>query len=309
MISEALREVSCKLLEEGAVRGVLGYRKGSLPFRTRPYLFQNPEELGELVFDPFCGVNLARYLFHLPRGFGRVAVVAKGCDGRSLVVLMKEGQVRREDLVILGVPCPGMVDRRKLGEWRDLREDEVDFEGEEISIRGKTYPLLSFLEASCQRCHHRRPSVYDVSVGDEVPSLPFEDTLASLWNLPAEKRWEFFAQELSRCIRCYACRNACPLCYCRECFAESHRPSFLHPSPTLRDNFVFHVGRAMHLAGRCTECGACERACPLGIPIATIFFAVSETVRKHFAFEAGIDPGAPAPFVTYREDDPNAFIR
>lgn len=305
-----LRDAARKLLEEHKVQGVLGYRKGSLPFRTRPYLFRDPCEVEELVFTPFCGLNLARYLLSLPRGIERVAIVAKGCDGRACVALVRENRLRRENLLILGVPCPGMVDTRKLAEWEGLKEHEVTLKGGEIVVRGVAYPLASFLDASCRRCRYRSPLVYDILIEDsEVPSLPQEDTLRELRSLPEEKRWEFFRKELSRCIRCYACRNACPMCYCKECFAESHKPSFLHPSPTLRDNFVFHIGRAMHLAGRCVECGACERACPLGIPIATMFLAVSDTVREHFAFEAGVDVTAPAPFVTYREDDPNAFIR
>lgn len=305
-----LRDVARKLLEEGTVQGILGYRQGSLPFRARPYLFRSPEDTENLIFTPFCGMNLARYLLHLPRDCRKVAIVAKGCDGRSLVVLAQENQIRREDLYIIGVRCPGMVNRRKLEEtWEHLEENEVRFLGDTLIVRGAAHPLSSFLEPSCRWCRYRSPLVYDVLLGEEVSLSPSGDVLSELERLSPGERWAFFAREFSRCIRCYACRNACPMCYCKECFAESHMPSFLHPSPTLRDTFVFHLGRAMHLAGRCVTCGACERACPLGIPISTLFLAVAEMVQEHFAFEAGVDMAALAPFVTYREDDPSAFIR
>ncbi|MCX6090196.1 MAG: 4Fe-4S dicluster domain-containing protein, partial [Candidatus Atribacteria bacterium] len=107
----------------------------------------------------------------------------------------------------------------------------------------------------------------------------------------------------------YACRNACPLCYCQECFAESTRPQWVSPAPSFSDNCLFHLGRTMHMAGRCVECGACERACPENIPIALLPLKVEAIIREDFHFESGVEEGTVAPLLTYKENDPGEFIK
>jgi len=312
MYETEIRHLSGELLESGDVEGIVGYAPGPLPLSAQPFLFRTSSELQNLIFNSFCGMNLARYLVALPKSAGRVAIVAKGCDARAITVLLKERQVEREKLFIIGVPCLGMLDRKRLSaRFGELREGDIEFRGEKLIVRGEPVALLEFLDWTCARCRYPRPPLFDVLVGEGTrePLTGGTDGLLRLWELSAEKRWEFFSLELSRCIRCYACRNACPMCYCRECFVELQRPLFAHPAPSLKDNLVFHLGRAMHLGGRCVECGACERACPLGIPVALLTCALSEVVREHFAFEAGVSLEAEPPLLVYREDDPDAFIR
>ena len=83
---------------------------------------------------------------------------------------------------------------------------------------------------------------------------------------PAQ-RWSFWEEELSRCVRCHACREVCPLCFCERCVADKTQPQWIESSPHGRGNLAWHLTRAMHLAGRCVGCGECTRACPAGIPL------------------------------------------
>src|SRR5512136_3023123 len=109
----AIRETAARLLSEGKVALVLGYEAGSVPFRTAPAFVERPEDAARLVWGPFCTNNLAVYLPKL-KGVGRVAIVAKGCDARSTVTLIQEHQIPREQVVIIGVHCGGMVDVDRL---------------------------------------------------------------------------------------------------------------------------------------------------------------------------------------------------
>ncbi len=312
MYERALTELASKIL--GEVEGIIGYAPGSLPFHMRPFLCQREEDIACLSFNHFARPNLARYLLTLEMRKKRVAIVVKGCDARTVIVLLKEGQVKRENLYLIGAPCHGMVSVSKLEErFGVLSPPDFVWEADTFTWRGERFAIRDFLEDSCERCAYPNPPWYDALLGEELPKPPVlpggRDYLGRIKALPLEKRWEFFAQEMEKCIRCYACRNSCPLCYCTECFVDQTRPSWLSQAATRNENLFFHLGRSLHMAGRCTECGACERACPLGIPIGLLPLYVEELIREHFAFEAGMNLDTPAPLLTYRENDPNEFIR
>jgi Na+-translocating ferredoxin:NAD+ oxidoreductase RnfC subunit len=125
----------------------------------------------------------------------------------------------------------------------------------------------------------------------------------------ADQRWEYFAQEFSRCIRCYACREACPVCYCTECFVDQSQPNWFGKSDQLSDIMAFHLVRIYHVAGRCLDCGACERACSMHIDLRTLGRKLEKDVRELFSFEPGMDvEGAPL-LGSFRPDDPQEFIK
>ncbi|MFH1615064.1 MAG: Coenzyme F420 hydrogenase/dehydrogenase, beta subunit C-terminal domain [Planctomycetota bacterium] len=313
-LQERLRREAKQMLEQKQVDLVIGYEDEGVPLRMSPCFITDPAETDRLVWNAFCHNNLTKYLVGRKE---RVAVVAKSCDLRSLVVLIKEKQVDQEKLKIIGVPCLGIVDPAKIEKHlggKDIKQADVH-EGI-ITVRGKGFEKIlkveDFLHDSCLSCEHRDPDICDVVIGEKIPqSLPSTeyDKVKQIEAMSPDQRWEFFKKELSRCIRCYACRNACPLCYCKKCFIDQSFPAWLGKSTDISDTMAFQIMRALHTAGRCVDCGACVRACPNNIDIRMLTKKVAKDVKELFDSEAGVSLDEEAPLTVYREDDPQDFIK
>ena len=154
--------------------------------------------------------------------------------------------------------------------------------------------------------------IFDELLGEEVAEQeevePYRD-VEKVEGMSAEKKWGFFTRLIGRCIRCYACRNACPLCYCPTCFVDESRPQWVGKSVDPTDTMTFHFLRAYHCAGRCTDCGACERVCPVGIPVRQFTKKLNKDAEALFNWEAGLTLEERPPLDVYRPDDYNDFIR
>jgi formate dehydrogenase subunit beta len=294
-----MRELARKLLADGEVKAVIGYSDVEAPGApeegqrgVRPNFITEPDQVDKLVFDARCVHNLAAYLSprrtHVTK-LGKLAVVVKGCDARAVSGLIREGQVEREKLVIIGVRCGGVVRSPTLG--ADLNPDTVS--------------------ERCAGCVDRDPTLADHVVGTlppEPPAAAGTDQLAALDKMSAAQRWEFWQANLERCVRCYACREVCPMCICIQCVADVNRPQWVDCSPTLRGNLAWHLTRALHGAGRCAGCLECERACPEQLPLGLLAKHVARSVERRFAYHAGEDPAVPAPMGMYRTEDEQEFI-
>ncbi len=309
-----IREIARKVLEEGRVDVFIGYREGTVPMIRQPVAIRDPGEAAELIWDSHCALNLCRYV---NRRSGRIGVVAAGCHSRNLVTHIVENQIRREQLYVVGIPCEGMIDHRKVARAVGYRSI-VDFEEEDngFRVRGpdfeETFEKAPFLQQNCRRCTHRNPVIHDVLVAEPVEEHPQEDMFRDVKKIEAmsaQQRWAFFTRTISRCIRCYACRNVCPLCYCPTCFVDESRPQWVGKSVDPTDTMTFHILRAYHCAGRCTDCGACERVCPLGIPVRQFTRKLNQEVQDRFGWEAGLTLNARPPLDVYRPDDDDSFIR
>jgi formate dehydrogenase subunit beta len=310
---DKIKEISRRLLKESKVDMVIGFRKGTMPMMNEPCFVKTVEDIDNLVWDSNCGINLANYLTNRKE---KIGIVAKGCDSRNIVTHIIENKIKRDQVVIIGVPCKGMIDRHNIEAVAEAEIKEVIEAGDTIQIKGdgfeKTLDKKEVLQQNCAICIHRNPVIYDELAADEVKEQTGVDRYEDVRHIEAlspDEKWDFFEDLLSTCIRCYACRNACPLCYCPTCFVDESRPQWVGKSQDPTDIRTFHFLRAYHCAGRCTDCGACERACPMGIKVRLLTKKLEKDCLELFDWEAGMTLEKRPPLDTYRPNDPDEFIR
>jgi formate dehydrogenase subunit beta len=320
MISaEEIRTQIRQLFEDGSISHFIGYEAGSDSLQVTPCFLKSGQETSRLVWNPFCANNLSKYLLDFKKVDGKVGIMVKGCDSRSLVELLKENQIDRDKVFIVGVPCSGIVDTKKLlaalgispGEVVAVKDDGDAFlvtvkEGTRRVDKGKV------LRGECLVCKYPTPLIYDVLLGEAVSSLPWVNDdysrVKELEALSAEEKERYWKEELSRCIRCYACRNICPVCNCPECIFDKKAPRWLSKANDVSENLVYHLIRAFHVAGRCVDCGECERACPMNIPLRSLNKKVEKDILELFGYTSGIDIEQQPPLTTYQASDVDEFL-
>lgn len=323
-IQAKLREAVTGLLDRGGVDLVIGHEAGSLPLRGRPVFVRDVTGVERLVWGPTCTNNLAVYL---PRLFARpknprqeyapptVGIIAKGCDARSVLGLVKEHQLPRDKVVIIGVPCAGMIDVNKVRLAVDgARIMAARHQNGSLTVETtageKTLTLAEMLADGCLECAYPSLDEADVAIEGEARSPADEryQRVAEFEQMSGEERWAHFTDEVSRCIRCYACRQVCPNCYCVTCFADQTKPRWIGAADDLSDLMAFHIGRILHQAGRCVECDACVRACPMDIDLRVFTQKMPKDVEALYGCVAGLSADGVPALLTFTENDDQGFI-
>ena len=291
----AIRAEATRLLEAGEVTAVVGYRTGRRAGSVMPDVAVTAEAAAQLIFSPGCQNNLTLFLSKAKRDAlpkGKVAIVVKGCDLRALAGLIGESQLKRDEVHVIGVACPGVYGAAA-DHSRPLTADSV--------------------AKKCRECKVHLPEGVDLVAGTlpdlkELPPLEAQE-LARLEAMTPRERWAFWTEQFSRCIRCLACRQVCPFCFCTQCLCDRNRPQAVDTSPRPAGNTAWHLVRAMHLAGRCSGCAECERVCPMDIPLNLLNRKMAQELFELYGFEAGTQPQELGALTSYRDDDDQSFIK
>jgi len=269
-----LREKAKEVLARDDVRRLIGWKRGTYGYESAPAVLKDASEADELIFDPTCVQNPASFITleekkPVPRGqepdTRKVAVMVKGCDSRAVVQQLVEKAYDRDSVIVLGVQCTGVVDRRKAQKMFGETSEPVLIaeEGDKyvLTVDGETKeaPNTELMADKCIRCRWPNPLVYDELVADEVAVWGTDEfaDVDEFEKMSPEDKWKFWEEQLSKCIRCYSCRNVCQMCYCVECVVTKQKPQWTRRSTDISENTVYHIQRAWHLSGRCIECGEC----------------------------------------------------
>lgn len=310
-LDELKKAIKAKLPE---LECVIGWQQGYDAAHVVPLFMKSPEDVDKLVWGPLNVNNTAVYL---PQFKGKkVGVVVKGCDSRSIAELLQEKLINREDVVIFSIPCEGVLDmgrvNAELGRYTRIDNLSMDEASVSITADGKEHRfcMTECAQGKCYGCTTPGAVIADQRFGAPVEVTPAAFTppeLAMLDAMSLSERLGFWKSQMERCLRCYACRNACPMCVCKDhCISDSREPHWISQGESARDKLFFQAIHALHLAGRCTGCGECQRACPVGIPILALRQQIARAVGKLFGgYKSGIDPEAIPPLLTYSVEEPH----
>ncbi|MCL2200519.1 MAG: 4Fe-4S dicluster domain-containing protein [Oscillospiraceae bacterium] len=287
-MQDLMIERAKQLLLSGEITCAAGWKRGDFITDSQPAIFESLQELENLVYDKYCAANLSKYLVGLNLKEGKILVFLKPCDSYSFNQLVKENLIKRESVYIIGIGCEG-----------NIRLEEM--QGTELLER-------------CLVCTKTEHVVYDELVGEQLNAREarsrFEGVL-ELEQMSSGNRYGFWHEQLSRCIRCNACRNVCPSCNCRKCVFDNNKyDTGQKASVSTFEDQMFHIIRAYHVAGRCTDCGECSRVCPQLIELHLLNRKFIKDINTLYGpYQAGEDISAQGPLTDFNaKTDPEPGI-
>jgi len=295
-ITDAIRTEAERILSAGEVAAVVGYAAARRNGSAQPIVISRADDARKLIFTPASVNNLAVYLTKAKKEIpktGRIGIVVKGCDLKAIIGLLGESQLKRENLYLIGVPCAGVL----------------------ASMVQPSTPLTTdTIAPKCTECDAHLPQGCDFVPNVQPPPAAEQDKkyaveIARLEALTPAERWAYWKEQFAKCIKCYACRQVCPFCFCEQCLCDRNKPQMVETTPRPAGNTAWHIVRAMHLAGRCAGCAECERVCPMDIPLNLLNRKMAKELKELYDYEAGFEVNDKGPLASFEEKDDQSFIK
>ncbi len=308
-----MKKKAIELLQSGVVARVLGWKKGEFDYDITPAVFESAEEIeNEFIYNSLCSPNLSKYLVKESRKEGKMLVFLKPCDSYSLSQLITEHRVVRENIYAVGIECYGKTDADTIKEKGIKGITKITEENGTLNIEtlygNEKVPVYEVYRERCVNCKSKKHPIYDELIGDEgevVDDCERFNEVEKIERMTPEERFAFFRNEFSRCIRCNACRNVCPACTCEKCVFDNDASGIAQKaaSDSFEEN-MFHIIRAFHVAGRCTDCGECSRVCPQNIPLHLLNRKFIKDINELYGnYQAGENIGNRSPLTDYTQND------
>ncbi len=243
-------------------------------------------------------------------------VVAEDIEDNKLTIRLKNGTENKKDLAELEERGYGRRDNCRrcetnipimadiaCGKWGATDKNTTFIEV--CSERGS-----NFIEAAIEAGHIKveQPS------GDAIETRRRKDEaaiklaqqwqekdFASLKEMSADERFDYWFGQFSRCIKCYGCRDACPICYCKDCYLEAKRG--LVPPGEIPPDIMFPLLRITHVMDSCVNCGQCQEVCPMELPLSRLTFLLNRELAGIFKYEPGMEVSELPPLRTVTDQE------